>query len=47
MTLETEIPEAPTKEEILEKPSNNDMWALVDALEDKIQAVEKTRKKFF
>lgn len=34
MTLETEIPPLPTKEEELEKPSNKERNKLIDDLED-------------
>jgi len=47
VTLETEIPEPPTKEEILQKPNNNEKYDLLDALDDKIDDVYKEKKNFF
>ena len=47
MTLETEIPKMPTKEQTLSKPNNDEKFKILDALDAEIEALKKKQKKFF
>ena len=47
VTLETVIPDMPTKEEKLSKPNNKEKFEILDKLDDEIDKIVDTRRKFF
>ena len=46
VTLETEIPKAPFKADLLPRPTDKELYELIDAIEAQIKEIHKKRKEY-